>query len=210
MSAVSGLHADWIEFLESLPAKERKQRGKTGQPLTPTGANGYFIPILPLAQANHTLPTPPTPAIPVVRLSVAAWMGAELIDLFPWRGSVVKEDLLYNLIGLLLAALTTWAWLLGAAGRLDHPPILGWWLAWSLYEVAVRMKVKPVVREGAWWARHFRPAQWADMAAYVGIKNLLLASLLFFVMAHDTGLGQWLQHLPGMSWLEPAPPSIPN
>ncbi|MBP9713103.1 MAG: 4Fe-4S binding protein [Sterolibacterium sp.] len=191
-------------------AKERKQRGKTGQPLTPTGANGYFIPILPLAQANHTLPTPPTPAIPVVRLSVAAWMGAELIDLFPWRGSVVKEDLLYNLIGLLLAALTTWAWLLGAAGRLDHPPILGWWLAWSLYEVAVRMKVKPVVREGAWWARHFRPAQWADMAAYVGIKNLLLASLLFFVMAHDTGLGQWLQHLPGMSWLEPAPPSIPN
>ncbi len=190
--------------------KERKHRGKTGQALTAIGANGYYIPIVPVTpapsqvqiQAKHT-------HAPPARLSVAAWMGAEIVDLFPWRGSVIKEDLIYNIIGLILASLTTWAWLLCAAGKLEHQPVLGWWLAWSLYEVAVRMKVKPVVREGAWWERRLRPANWADMAAYVGIKNILLASLLFFVIAHDTGLSPWLQHLPEMHGLEvsPAPPS---
>ena len=98
-----------------------------------------------------------------------------------------------------LAVLVSWAWLLGVAGKMEPLPILGWWLLWSLYEIAVRMQVKPVVREGAWWRRQFRPASWADMAAYVGIKNTLLASLLIFVMA-DTGLAPWLQALPEMSW----------
>ena len=140
---------------------------------------------------------PPAPATPV-RLSVAGWLGAELLDLFPWRHRLEKRDILLNSIGLLLALLTSWAWLLGAAGRLEHLPILSWWLVWSLYEIAARMQTKPVVREGAWWHRHFRPASWADMAAYVSIKNILLASLLFFIISHDPGLGTLLQWLPDM------------
>jgi NosR/NirI family nitrous oxide reductase transcriptional regulator len=171
-------------------AKERKQRSKAGQPLTPIGANGYYIPITPIAT--------PTPAS-TPRLSVSRWMGAELLDLFPWRSRIEKGDILANTIGIALAAMVTWAWLLGAAGKLSPLHILGWWLAWSGYEVAVRMQTKPVVREGPWWERRFRAAHWADMAAYVGIKNLLLASLLFFITAHDTGLGPLLQWLPEMT-----------
>ncbi len=174
-------------------AKERKQRGKAGQPLTPIGANGYYIPIVPVTAA-----APATPQ----RLSVAGWMGAELLDLFPWRGRIEKGDILANTIGIALAALVTWAWLLGAAGRLEPLEILGWWLAWSAYEIAVRMNTKPVVREGPWWERRFRQASWADMAAYVGIKNILVASLLFFLINHvDLGrLGPLLQVLPEMGW----------
>ena len=177
-------------------AKERKQRGKAGQPLTPIGANGYYIPIVPVGQTAGAAAETARPR----RLSLPAWIGAELLDLFPWRGSIEKGDILANTIGMALAAMVTWAWLLGAAGKLDHLHILGWWLTWSGYEVAVRMQTKPVVREGPWWERRFREASWADMASYVGIKNILLASLLFFITAHDTGLGPLLQGLPEMGW----------
>ncbi len=177
-------------------SKERKQRNKAGTALTRIGANGYFIPIIPVIPA-----TPPPPAAPL-RLSVTGWLGAELLDLFPWRARFEKRDILLNTAGTTLALLTSWAWLLGAAGRLEHLPILITWLAWSLYEITARMQTKPVVREGAWWRREFRPANWADMAAYVSIKNTLLASLLFFIISHDPGLGtflQWLPDIPGSS-----------
>ncbi|SMB24786.1 putative transmembrane regulatory nosR transcription regulator protein [Sterolibacterium denitrificans] len=182
-------------------SKERKQRLKAGQPLTRIGSDGYYIPILPAATtAAGTESKSESESGKPQRLSVAGWMGAELLDLFPWRGRIEKEDILANLIGSILAVLVTWAWLLGAAGKLDHLTILGWWLAWSAYEIAVRMQTKPVVREGPWWQRRFRQAGWADMAAYVGIKNILLASLLFFIIQSDTGLGPLLQHLPEMGW----------
>ncbi len=174
-------------------SKERKQRNKAGLPLTPINARGYFIPITPVS----TSPAQPVSNRPP-RLSVTRWLGAELLDLFPWRSRFEKRDILLNGVGMILALLTSWAWLLGAAGRLDHLPILSWWLIWSLYEITARMQTKPIVREGPWWERRFRPASWGDMAAYVSIKNILLASLLFFIISHDPGFGTLLQWLPDM------------
>jgi NosR/NirI family nitrous oxide reductase transcriptional regulator len=191
-------------------AKERKQRQKTGLPLTRVASNGYHIPIVKVAAAslkpdadNFTQPTVRhlLPANSPRRLSVSGWLGAELLDLFPWRGRLEKQDILANSIGIFLAVVVAWAWLLGAAGKLDPLNILTWWTIWSAYEITVRMQTKPVVREGPWWRRNFRKADWADMAAYVGIKNILLASLLLFIIQSDTGLGPWLQHLPEAAWL---------
>ncbi len=172
-------------------AQERKQRIKAGDVLTPVGTNGYYIPIRPL-------PAPAAPA--AARLSVSAWLGGEIIDLFPWSGTFSRGDILYHAIGIGLAAMVSWVWLLGAAGKLGHGIVLGWWLVWSAYELATRMNFKSWVREGPWWERKFRPANWADMAAYVGLKNLLIAVLLFLVMK-DSGLVALLQEMPEIKWL---------
>jgi NosR/NirI family nitrous oxide reductase transcriptional regulator len=156
-------------------AKERKQRLKAGDPLTPIGADGYYIPLVPVAAV-----TPP-PAEPP--LGLLAWLRAELIDhLFPWSGKFLSRPLLMQASGIALAVLVTWAWLLGAAGMLGPGIILGWWLAWSTYELIVRMFCKPYVKEGPWWGRRFRPASWADMISYVGMKNLLIGAGLFLPM----------------------------
>ncbi|MBV2235133.1 MAG: 4Fe-4S binding protein [Sterolibacterium sp.] len=192
-------------------SKERKQRQKTGLPLTRVASNGYHIPIVKVAATETSTtnqaaqPTVrqlmPTHSNSPRRLTFAGWLGAELLDLFPWRGRIEKQDILTNTLGLLLAVIVSWTWLLGAAGKLDQLNILSWWLVWSAYEIAVRMQTKPIVREGPWWQRNFRQASWADMAAYVGIKNILLASLLLFIIHSNTGLGPLLQRLPEMNWL---------
>jgi len=174
-------------------AKERKQRLKAGQPLTAIGANGYFIPITPMPVTKTTPPEP--------RLGVLAWLRAEIIDhLFPWSGKFLTRPLLVQASGVALAVLVTWAWLLGAAGKLGPGVILGWWLAWSAYELIVRMYCKPYVKEGPWWGRRFRPATWADMISYVGMKNLLIGAVLFLIMK-GFGVLAFLQTLPQLKWL---------
>ncbi|HUY02549.1 MAG TPA: hypothetical protein VMV33_04625, partial [Rhodocyclaceae bacterium] len=102
--------------------------------------------------------------------------------------------------GIGLAVLVTWAWLLGAAGKLGAGIILGWWLAWSAYELVTRMICKPRVKEGPWWGRKFRPATWADMAAYVSMKNLLIGAGLFLAMK-GVGVLDALHGLPDLKWL---------
>jgi NosR/NirI family nitrous oxide reductase transcriptional regulator len=99
-----------------------------------------------------------------------------------------------------LAVLMTWVWLLGAAGKLGPGIILGWWLAWSVYELVVRMRCKPYVKEGPWWGRDLRPASWADMASYVAFKNLLIAIILFTIMK-GAGVLDFLHGLPSLQWL---------
>jgi len=94
----------------------------------------------------------------------------------------------------------TWAWLLGAAGKLGPGIILGWWLAWSVYEMITRMIYKPRVKEGPWWGRKLRTATWADMAAYVSMKNLIIGAALFLAMK-GFGVFQVLQRLPELKWL---------
>ncbi len=173
-------------------AKERKQRLKSGQPLTPIGTNGYYIPLVPVAAA----PAPEEP-----HLGLVAWLRAELIDhLLPWSGKFLSRPLLMQASGIALAVLVTWAWLLGAAGKLGPGIILGWWLAWSVYELIVRMFCKPYVKEGPWWGRRFRPATWADMISYVGMKNLLIGAGLFLLMKGIGVLG-FLHGLPQLKWL---------
>lgn len=173
-------------------ARERKARAKAGLALTPIGADGYFIPIQPVTAA-------PAPAAP--RLGLLAWLGAELVDhLIPWSRQFRQRPVLFQAGGIALAVLVTWTWLLGAAGKLGPGIILGWWLAWSAYELAARMNCKPYVKEGPWWGRRFRPAGWADMAAYVGMKNLLIGAGLFLLMK-GIGVLAFLQGLPELRWL---------
>ncbi len=86
------------------------------------------------------------------------------------------------------------------AGKLGPGIILGWWLAWSTYELVVRMFCKPYVKEGPWWGRRFRPATWADMISYVGMKNLLIGAGLFLLMKGIGVLG-FLHGLPQLKWL---------
>ena len=118
----------------------------------------------------------------------------------PWSGKFLSRPLLMQASGIALAVLVTWAWLLGAAGMLGPGIILGWWLAWSVYELIVRMFCKPYVKEGPWWGRRFRPASWADMISYVGMKNLLIGAGLFLLMK-GIGVLEFLQGLPQLKWL---------
>jgi NosR/NirI family nitrous oxide reductase transcriptional regulator len=174
-------------------AKERKQRVKAGLPLTAIGPDGYFIPITPV-------PVPPTPPAEPP-LGVIAWLRRELVDhLIPWSGKFLRRHRLIQAASLALAMLVTWAWLLGAAGKLGPGIILGWWLAWSVYEVAARMNCKPYVKEGPWWGHRFRDATWPDMISYVAMKNLLIGAGLFLVMK-AVGALEFLQGLPELKWL---------
>lgn len=200
-------------------AKERKQRQKAGLPLTRIGNNGYFAPLsvpppaTPSCQAQPEIKqhergrrlTYPRPQASQTRYSTPlgfwAWWRAELLDLSPWQGGFRRQLWFVHLLGFSLAIITSWAWLLGVAGRMADTPILWWWLTWSAYEVLLRMLTHPVVREGPWWQRNFRSASWADMISYVSIKNLLLASLLLFIVHHEGGLGWWLQNLPLLPWM---------
>src|SRR3546814_12975260 len=124
-----------------------------------------------------------------------------------WSSDVCSSDLrkfltgplLIRAGGLALATLMTWVWLLGASGRLGPGIILGWWLAWSVYELITRMQCKPVVKEGPWWQHRLRPANWADMASYVAMKNLLIGAALFLLM-RGTGRLRSEERRGGKGW----------
>ena len=174
-------------------AQERKRRTKAGEPLTAIGADGYFIPIAVATAA------PATPA--TARQSLPAFIAQEFFDhLFPWSRSVLEQPRLLQATSLALTVLVTWVWLLGAAGSIGPGIVLGWWLAWSVYELVVRMRCKPVVKDGPWWGRNLVPASWADMASYVAFKNLLIAVVLFMIMK-GAGVLDFLQGLPSLQWL---------
>jgi NosR/NirI family nitrous oxide reductase transcriptional regulator len=178
-------------------AKERKARTRAGQPLTAIGANGYYIPIIPVGTAPPPAPKPQ----PLGARAVLAWLRGELVDhLLPWNRQFLEHPIFFRAAGIGLAVLVTWAWLLGAAGKLGPGIILGWWLAWSAYEMVTRMIYKPCVKEGPWWGRKLRPATWADMAAYVCLKNLIIGATLFLAMK-GVGVLQVLHRLPELRWL---------
>ena len=113
---------------------------------------------------------------------------------------VEQPRLLLQASGLALAVLMTWVWILGAVGSIGPGIVLGWWLAWSAYEMVLRMRFKPYVKDGPWWERNLRPASWADMASYVGFKNLLIAAAMF-VMMKTTGVLEFLQGIQSLQWL---------
>lgn len=191
-------------------AKERKARLKTGQPLTPIGADGYYIPIQPVATDT---PKSPAKVINVAlsskqpglteqpRQGAISWLFHEMLDhLFPWSGKVRERNLVFQGLIVALTFLVTWVWLLGASGKLGTGIILGWWLAWSAYEIFERMQCKPYVKEGPWWGHTLRAASWADMASYVAMKNLLIGVALFLFMK-VVGVLDFLHGLPELSWL---------
>jgi NosR/NirI family nitrous oxide reductase transcriptional regulator len=181
-------------------AQERKRRTKAGEPLTQISAAGYFIPILPVSPTQAAV-TPIQSTATQARLRPLEFLWQETLDhLFPWSRKAWSQPVLLKASSLALAVLMTWIWLLGAAGKLGPGIILGWWLAWSVYELVVRMRCKPYVKEGPWWGRDFRPASWADMASYVAFKNLLIAVVLFMLMK-GAGVLDFLHGLPSLLWL---------
>lgn len=177
--------------------KERKQRTKAGLALTRIGANGYYIPIHPIPVAKPGPKATPAAAKP----GVIAWLHRELVDhLFPWNRQFSSYPLALRAAGIALAVLVTWVWLLGATGRLGPGIVLGWWLAWSVYEMIVRMRCKPWVKEGPWWEHNLRPASWPDMAAYVAMKNLIIGAALFLLM-RGTGVLELMRNIAELQWL---------
>jgi NosR/NirI family nitrous oxide reductase transcriptional regulator len=174
--------------------QERKARTKAGKPLTAIAANGYYIPIQPVPATPSAQEQP--------RIGMAAWIYGEIVDhLFPWSSQAVRgRNVVFKALIAALTVLVTWIWLLGAAGKLGTGIILGWWLAWSVYEIIERMHSKPYVKEGPWWGRNLRPARWPDMMAYVGMKNLLIGVALFLLMK-AVGVLAFLQGLPELKGL---------
>ena len=174
-------------------AKERKRREKAGLPLTPVAASGYYIPLKQLPDEPAASTEPP--------VSTAAWLYRETIDhLFPWSSKVQRRNVFVKALLAGITMLMIWVWLLGAAGKMGTGLILGWWLAWSIYEIIERMQCKPYVKEGPWWGRNLRQASWPDMMAYVGMKNLLIGAALFLLMK-AVGVLAILQGMPELKWL---------
>jgi len=44
------------------------------------------------------------------------------------------------------------------------------------------MHYKPLVKDGPWWGRDYRPGTWMDVTFYVATKNLLIAAVLFLAL----------------------------
>lgn len=120
------------------------------------------------------------------------WVMCELIDhLWPWSKHGWHQHKAIETAGMVLAFATTTAWLLAANGQLGASAIIGWWLAWSIYEVIIRLQCKPYVKDGPWWRHNYRPADRMDMCCYVMFKNLLIGVILFSVL-RNLGLLQWI------------------
>lgn len=195
-------------------AQERKQRERAGLAQTPIGRDGYFIPIYPApagaisatdnlsAVTTGPMPSRPSagvdPRLPTDRVvpphaiavnSGWAWAMAELgHHLNPWTRQSCSQQRLAFGIGLVLALVVVASWVLAITGQLNHWAIMLGWLAWSGYEVGMRLQAKCYVKDGVWWGRTYRKASCMDMLCYVGFKNLLLGAALFMALK----AGGWL------------------
>lgn len=112
-----------------------------------------------------------------------AWLLAEAWDhLWPWAGRGQGAHRLIQGSGLLMALAATMVWVLTALGYLSAMAVIGWWFAWSVVEVRVRLDGKAYVKEGPWWGRLYRRASTMDMICYVAFKNLLIGAALFLTL----------------------------
>lgn len=177
-------------------AMERKQREKRGLPLTRIGADGYFIPVVnidePVAPVAHVharsavdprMPTDPVEPPYAAQPSFVRFVLAEARDhLWPWSHAGFREHRAVQVAGFVVLLATAAVALLAITGRIDSLAVLGAWVGWSGFEVIVRMGARPYVKEGPWWERHYRAANWMDMLSYVGFKNLLIGAVLFLLL----------------------------
>jgi hypothetical protein len=130
------------------------------------------------------MPTDPAlPAYAAGQPGLCGWLCAEAWEhVWPWRRGVGAPHRLLRAAGIALAVAVTLAWVLAALGELRAGAIIGWWFGWSLYEVLVRLRAKPYVKDGPWWGRRYRVASVMDMTCYVSFKNLLIGASLFLVL----------------------------
>lgn len=173
-------------------AQERKRRERAGLPLTAIDRAGYYIPLTLIDTPAPTLaaggpdprmPSEPVTPMPVTELTPLKWLLLEMRDhLWPWSRAGWRSHRALQAAGLALALAVSLAWLLAALGHLSAGAIIGWWLGWSVYEVAIRLSGRRYVKEGPWWQRRFRQAGLMDMLSYVAFKNLLLGAALFLLL----------------------------
>jgi len=130
------------------------------------------------------MPTDPVePSYATGRPGVCGWLCAEVWDhLWPWRRHAGTPGRALRVAGFAIAIAATLAWVLAATGRLESGAVIGWWFGWSVYEVRVRLDLKPYVKDGPWWGRRYRVASVMDMLSYVGFKNLLIGATLFLAL----------------------------
>ncbi len=177
-------------------AKERKLREREGQPLTKIGKDGYYIPIVPIEQdrqhqhakdllASKPDPRWPSDAVhpPVQQARGLARLWVEIVDhLWPFTRSSSSKGRLLQSAGIALALGATLVWVLAAQGSVSPIYVIGWWFAWSVFEVLIRLQGKRYVKDGPWWGTEYRRANVMDMLAYVGFKNLLIGAALFWAL----------------------------
>jgi NosR/NirI family nitrous oxide reductase transcriptional regulator len=103
--------------------------------------------------------------------------------LFPWGRRFAQRKRGVQALSIAFAFTVTLAWILGLLGRVRPEVVLGWWVAWSVFELVVRVKCQPWFRNGHALHRLNRPATARQIVAYVITKNILVGALLFLVMA---------------------------
>ncbi|HSN22248.1 MAG TPA: 4Fe-4S binding protein [Usitatibacter sp.] len=190
-------------------AKERKRRAKAGEPLTRISGAGYFEPlrVIPIAAVpapaetgtNHRERLAVGPANPALGFLRWAWEETKF-HLLPWAPGQEGRRRWLNALGMGLAVVVTFAWLLSGTGRIGPAAIIAWWIGWSVYEVESRMANLPWIKEGRWWKRDFRRGTLPDIVAYVATKNLLIGTLLFAVL-HSAGVLHFLARMESLQWL---------
>jgi NosR/NirI family nitrous oxide reductase transcriptional regulator len=117
------------------------------------------------------------------RLDWLHWLWAEAkYHLFPWRPGFLLQKPAMVAAGIGLAVAVTVAWMLAATAHVTPVVVIAWWMGWSVYECICRMRCKPWVKEGPWWGRLYRRANFPDMIAYVATKNLLIGAGLFLLL----------------------------
>lgn len=99
--------------------------------------------------------------------------------LLPWSGAFITKKPAMVALGIGFAIFVTVTWFLAAAGQIRPAAVIGWWTAWSVYEIICRSRCKPWIKVGPWWGGQRRPATLADLIAYVSTKNLLAGAALF-------------------------------
>ena len=106
---------------------------------------------------------------------------------FPWDHRFSQRARGIQALMLGFTFLVTLVWILGLLGHLRPVVVIRWWMAWSVFELVVRVNCKPWFREGPLWRRLHRPARNGELAFYVLTKNVLIGGLLFLLMSFLTG-----------------------
>jgi NosR/NirI family nitrous oxide reductase transcriptional regulator len=106
----------------------------------------------------------------------------------PWGRKFSQRARAAQAASIAFAFAVTVVWVLGILGHLRPLVVIGWWAAWSVFELVVRLKCKPWVRQGPLLSRMRRPATSVQMAFYVLTKNVLIGALLFLIMSLAGGV----------------------
>lgn len=101
----------------------------------------------------------------------------------PWGRRFVHRSRAAQALTIAFAFAVTVVWVLGLLGHLQPAVVAGWWGAWSIFELTLRLNCKRWIREGPLLRRIRRNASAPQIAFYVLTKNVLVGGLLFLLMA---------------------------